>query len=92
VTARKAAAKELEDAINLDQRPPEPMCRSSVIGRVDAVLRKVDRVGHLVRRLVDDHRDAEAVEEVSDLAIEVGNRLRLERERPFLAPTCADDP
>ena len=88
---QKAGAKELEDAIDLHKRAPEAMGSGGVIGRVGAVLRKADRVRHLVRHLVDDDRDADAVEKIDQPTMEIGNRLRLERKLPCVASAGARD-
>lgn len=58
--AQEAGSEELEDAIDLDKRAPEPMGCGGVIGNVGAVLRKADRVRDLVWHLVDGHHDADA--------------------------------
>src|SRR6516162_9445657 len=83
--AQKAGAKALEDAIDLHQRAPEAMGSGAVVGSVGVVLRKADGVRHLVRHLVDDHRDADAVEQIDQAVMKVGNRLRLEWELPGIA-------
>ena len=62
--SEEAAPEQLEDAIGLDEHPPEAMGRLGVVAGVGAVLRERDGVGHLVRQLVDRHRDAEVAQEV----------------------------
>jgi hypothetical protein len=62
-----------------------------VIGRVGSVLRKVDRVGHLVRHLFDRQRNAHAVQKLDNPKMEVGNRLRFEPYRPFVATAGAGE-
>src|SRR4030095_1696051 len=80
---QEAGAEELEDAIDLDERAPEAMGRSGVVGSVGAILRKADWVGHLVRHLVDGHLDADALQEIDYPKMEIGNRLRFERKVCF---------
>ena len=89
--AEEAAAKQLENAIGLDEDPPEAMGRGGVVGDVGAVLREADGLGHLVRHLVDHHADAEVAQEVHRSTIEVRHRLRREGERALLAPAGAGD-
>src|SRR3954452_17134651 len=83
--AEKTGAEELEDAIGLDERAPEAMRRGGIVGGVDAVLREADRVRDLVRHLLDRDRDAEAAKDFHERSMEVGDGLRLERQRPLLA-------
>jgi len=52
---------------------------------VDAVLREADRVRDLVRHLLDRDLDAEAAKDLHERSVEVGDGLRLERQRPLLA-------
>ena len=86
---QKAGAKKLEYTIGLHQRTPEAMGSGAVVGSVGVVLRKADGVRHLVRHLVDDHRDADAVEQIDQAVMKVGNRLRLEWELPGIAAAGA---
>src|SRR6516225_10212681 len=74
--AQKASAKKLKDAIGLDQRAPKVMGGDGVIRRVGAVLRKADRVGYLVRHLMDGDGDPDTIQEFDHALIEVGNSLR----------------
>src|SRR5438105_1367045 len=67
------------------------MSSGGVIGGVGAVLRKADWVRHLVRHLVDDHGDADTIEEIDEAMMELGNRLRLEWKLPFVAAAVAHD-
>ena len=89
--AQERGAEQLEDAIDLDKRAPEFMGGGRVIGGVDMVSRKADRVRHLVRQVVDRYGNADAVEEIDHPAIEFRDWLRLERQRPFVTPARPRD-
>jgi hypothetical protein len=88
---QEAAAEEFEEAINLDKGTPEAMGCGGVIGGVGPGLREADRVRDLVRHLVDRQYYADAVQEFDNCVIKIGDSLRLEPKRPFVASTGADD-
>ena len=67
------------------------MSGSGVVGRMSTILRKADRIGHLVRHLVNRDCDPDPVQDIDDAMIEVGNRLRLQRQLPYLVPAGARD-
>jgi len=67
--AEKARAKKLEDAINLDHRPPEAVSRIGVVRRVDMIGRKSDRIWDLARNIVELDRDTEGFEQLQRLCV-----------------------
>src|SRR5262245_35308720 len=87
--AEETGAKELEHPIDLDESAPEAMGGGSVIAGMSPVLRKPDRIGHLARHLVDRDGNADAVQQIDHAQIEIGNRLRLERQCPLIAAAGA---
>src|SRR5215472_18134096 len=89
--AQEAGSKKLEYAIGLDERAPKAVGGGGVVGGVGAVLRKWDRIGHLVRHFMDGDRDPNAVQELDDSMIEVGNGSRLQRQLARLPPAGAHD-
>src|SRR5215831_2744801 len=78
--AQEAGSKKLEYAIGLDERAPKAVGGGGVVGGVGAVLRKWDRMGHLVRHLMDGDRDSDTVQNVDDPMVEVGDGSRLQRQ------------
>ncbi len=58
---------------------------------METVPGKWDRVRYLVRRLADADLDSHIIEQVADSTVEVGDRLRLERDSPFGAPARANE-
>src|SRR6516165_405448 len=82
--AQEAGSKKLEYAIDLDKHTPKAMGGGGVVRGVGQILRKWDRVGYLIRHLVDRDPDLDAVQEIDDATIEFGNGLRLQRQ---LAPS-----
>jgi hypothetical protein len=64
---------------------------SGVVSGVGAILRKWDRVGHLVRHFMDGDREPNAVQELNDAMIEVGDGSRLQRQFARLTPAGAHD-
>ncbi len=62
-----------------------------VVVGVSLVTLEWDRVDHLGRRRPDADVDPETVQAVHQLAVEPGDRLRLERHRERAGPTV-DDP
>ena len=88
--AQKAAAEKLEHAIGLDERAPEGMRRVGIIGSMQPIIREADRVLHLVRHFVYANGDPDAVQEIENPAVKLGNGLRFERMRPLRTPAGAD--
>ena len=67
-------------------RARQKRCAASrVIAGVDLVEVETDRIGKLVRHPVDRDRDADFGEACDQLAIEIGNAARAQRERANLA-------
>ena len=90
--AEEAAAKKLEDAIDLDERAPEAMCRAGVIARMGAILRKANGIGHLVRQLVDgDARHRYRSDTSMTCRWKTATGLRFERDRALFASAGAQD-
>ena len=88
--AQKAAAEKLEHAIGLDERAPEGMRRVGIIGSMQPIIREADRVLHLVWHFVYANGDPDAVQEIENPAVKLGNGLRFERMRPLRTPAGAD--
>ena len=89
--AEKTAAEQLEDAIGLNQRAPETIRCGGIVARMDMIFGKADRVRNFIRQLVDGNRDADALQKIPHLGIEVGNALSAERQRAFHAVAAARD-
>jgi hypothetical protein len=89
--AEKAAAKELEDAIGLDERAPEAMRGGGVVTSMCVILRKADGIGHLVRQLVDRRFDSDLLQKIHHMAVEIGHRLRLQRHASLFTATGAQN-
>jgi hypothetical protein len=89
--AEKAAAEQLEDAVDLDERAPEAMDRVGIVAGMAAVVGKAGRVRDLARHVVDGDRDAEAAEQRENAAMELGDGLRREGKPVLVAAAGAHD-
>jgi len=81
----EAAAEESQDAIGLQEHPPEAVHSIRLIGRMHAVFGEPDRVRDFTWRLAEGHIDADTLQEPDCPFVEVRDRLRHERERSFAA-------
>ena len=77
--ADERRAKHLEDAFDLDERPPEAVHCFRVIARMGAVVGKRDRALDLDRHGPDLGADTEGIEQRHDVRVEVGDTAGGER-------------
>jgi hypothetical protein len=88
--AEKARAEPLEHPVDLEEDAPEAKGGIRIVGGMHPVLTEWDRVRQLVRAAVDSHADVKLGERRHQRVVEVGNRLRREREAALLAGTGLD--
>ena len=79
--AEEPAAEHLEDAIHLDERPPEPLHLLAVVRRVLRVLLERDGVGDLHRHRPHGRGQPEPIEVLHQLGVEVGDGARSQVHR-----------
>ena len=76
--ADEARAEQGEDAIALDEDAPEAVGIVAIIGRMGSILLERDRVGDLDRHGPDLHDDSQGLQLGHEIAIEIGDRARLQ--------------
>src|SRR6266851_4532735 len=86
--ADKSRAEHPEHLVDLSESAPEPVDHRGVVGRMRAVFLERHRVGNLDRHGPEARRQVERAQPGHDLAIEIGNRAR--DERNACAPSVAD--
>src|SRR5437879_1234418 len=88
---RETPPELLEDGVRLHENLKESAHGLGIVGRMHAIVGEADRVRDLDRNRPDLHRDSERIEHRDEVAVEVGDRARDEREASRPAVGAGDD-
>src|SRR6185369_3819170 len=80
--AKEGRAELEEHPLDFSQDAPMPFGKVAIVGRVGIVLVEADRIGQLVRHVMNADLDAELLQRLDDLGIEIGDRPRIKPDLP----------